>query len=63
MRTYLPCRKDYKIWYFSNGKKNACILIHPISDYNFFGEIISKYPILLIMAKKIGKKIAIQKTL
>jgi hypothetical protein len=36
---YLPCRKYYKVWYSSKIKVNACILIHPINIYEFWGDL------------------------
>ena len=54
---HLPCRKCYMV--FFKIKVNACILIHPNINYKFFGNYL-EYPILLILPKKIGKKIAIQ---
>ena len=34
---HLLCKKDYKVWYIFKIKVNACILIHPINNYNFLG--------------------------
>jgi hypothetical protein len=36
---YLPCRKYYKVWYSSKIKVNACILIHLVNNYEFWGEL------------------------
>jgi hypothetical protein len=47
---------------FFKIKVNDCILTHSINVCKFFGEIILKLFILLILPKKSGKKIAIQTT-
>ena len=60
-RGYLPCWKDYKVWFFLTIKVNTCILIHPISIYKFWGESL-KISYFIYTAKEIEKNFAIQRT-